>query len=103
MASSNKKSIARSGFIVNIVLVLFLLLVLVIASSRIIRGLMRQVKSLFSTMAAVRDKSDLRVRAETISNDELGEIAGALNLTLDKFSGAVKPDIKYQYSSGFHC
>jgi len=55
----------------------------------ICRAVNRQVRSLSQTMEQVRSNNDLRVRAQALSKDELGDVAQALNHTLEGFAGAV--------------
>jgi methyl-accepting chemotaxis protein len=55
----------------------------------IIKELSIQVEDLTFVMNKVRDEDDLTVRASHICESEMGQIALALNLTLEKFSGAM--------------
>ncbi|SEG52724.1 methyl-accepting chemotaxis protein [Marinobacterium lutimaris] len=84
----------RSSTLKDIWLQLGMLLAAIIVvgflSSWIVRGVRRQVQSLAQTMAQVRDHHDLTARAETLSGDELGDIAQALNHTLEQFADAIK-------------
>ena len=80
---------AKTSLFIYVSSALILLVFLIILSKFIVGKLMNQVSSLVNTMILVRDNSDLRARASIISNDELGDVANSLNLTLEKFSGAV--------------
>ncbi|TCK07362.1 methyl-accepting chemotaxis protein [Marinobacterium mangrovicola] len=71
-------------------LLLAAIAVVAVLSVWIVRGVRRQVQSLAETMARVRDHNDLTARAEAVSRDELGDIARALNHTLEQFSGAIR-------------
>jgi methyl-accepting chemotaxis protein len=55
----------------------------------IIKELSIQVADLTFVMNKVRNEDDLTIRASHICESEMGQIALALNLTLEKFSGAM--------------
>jgi methyl-accepting chemotaxis protein len=55
----------------------------------IIKELSIQVADLTFVMTKVRNEDDLTIRASHICESEMGQIALALNLTLEKFSGAM--------------
>ncbi|MBV1787252.1 methyl-accepting chemotaxis protein [Marinobacterium sp. D7] len=59
-------------------------------SLRICHTVNRQVRSLSLTMGKVRNDHDLSVRAEPLSSDELGDVALALNHTLEGFASAIR-------------
>ncbi|RVU32564.1 methyl-accepting chemotaxis protein [Neptunomonas marina] len=66
------------------------LLVVITMSWLIIRGLHRQMDSLSQVMARVSEQKDLTGRVTVYGNDELGQVANALNETLDHFSDAIR-------------
>ena len=68
---------------------LAILLLVAIISFYIMRELHNQVTDLTSVMSKVSDGNDLTARAKFTGKSELGQISTALNLTLEKFSGAM--------------
>ncbi|MCW8879275.1 MAG: methyl-accepting chemotaxis protein [Kangiellaceae bacterium] len=73
-----------TGLLIGLLVLLSSLLVV------IIKNLMRQVHSLFTVMEEVRDNNNLSARAKVLGNDEIGQVAQALNETLGKFAGSVE-------------
>ncbi|PKG82165.1 methyl-accepting chemotaxis protein [Colwellia sp. 75C3] len=68
---------------------LVILLLVAMISFYIIKELHSQVSDLTSVMSKVSNENDLTVRAKFTGESELGQISTALNLTLEKFSGAI--------------
>ncbi|PKI16755.1 methyl-accepting chemotaxis protein [Colwellia sp. 12G3] len=68
---------------------LVILLLVGVISFYIIKELHSQVSDLTSVMSQVSNENNLTVRAKFTGNSELGQISTALNLTLEKFSGAM--------------
>ncbi|WP_439133494.1 methyl-accepting chemotaxis protein [Pseudomaricurvus sp.] len=68
---------------------------------QIIWRINRQVDSLVTTISSVGNDLNLSLRAELYSKDELGEMAIALNQTLDKFSQVIDQvsQVSFQVSS----
>lgn len=73
----------------SIILSSVLLLVTLFFSIRIIKELTWQVSHLTASMTLIRDNDDLTIRIEDMGTNEMGQIASALNLTLDKFSAVI--------------
>jgi len=87
--SEQKQNAAFSSMLINIVISSLLILLAITISHYIIKELNNRVQDLTWVMAQVRDNNDLSVQAKFLGASELGEIATALNLTLQKFSGAI--------------
>ena len=87
--ANSAQSQAWSNLVIFAILLCASLLVVSLTAFSIIRGLNRQVASLFSVMSTVRHEHDLRVRVEVYSQDELGHVAEGLNDTLANFSRAM--------------
>jgi methyl-accepting chemotaxis protein len=68
---------------------LIILLLVAVISSYIVKELHNQVVDLTCVMAKVSDDNNLTARAKFTGKSELGQISLALNLTLEKFSGAM--------------
>ena len=68
---------------------LIILLLVTIISFYIMKELHSQVKDLTHVMSKVSNENDLTSRARYTGKSELGQISTALNLTLEKFSGAM--------------
>jgi methyl-accepting chemotaxis protein len=80
---------AFNSMIINIVTCSILILVAFLISHFTIKELSDRVKDLTSVMTQVRDNNDLTVQTQFQGDSELGHIASALDLTLQKFSGAI--------------
>ncbi len=87
--SKQKQSSAFSLMLMNIIISSVLILLAVTISHFIIKELNNRVQDLNWVMAQVRDNNDLSVQAKHLGVSELGGIATALNLTLQKFSAAI--------------
>jgi len=87
--AESKKDDAFSSMIINIVITSILVLVALLISHFTIKELSNRVKDLTSVMMQVRDNNDLSVSTQYQGASELGQIASALDLTLEKFSGAI--------------
>ncbi len=82
----------NSAFFVMIfssIVTILLIMVASLVAFYIVRELNQQVNDLTRVMAKLRDEDDLTVRAKYTGQSELGQVSTALNLTLDKFSGAI--------------
>jgi len=75
--------------LVNILLSALLIIMASGISIYVIKELNARVKDLTSVMSQVRDNNDLTARTKHAGKSELGQISLALNLTLQKFSGAI--------------
>lgn len=84
-----KKENATNKMWKTIILSSVLLFISLFISARIIKELTWQVGHLTDSMALIRDNDDLTVRIEDMGKSEMGQIASALNLTLDKFSAVI--------------
>jgi len=87
--TNNIRDDASNYLIVKIILLTSILLLVAVFSFIIVRELQRQVADLTQVMAKVSDENDLTCRAQFTGKSELGQISKALNLTLEKFSGAI--------------
>jgi len=85
----SKSDNAFTSMLVNIIISSSLIIISLLLSGFIIKELSMQVKDLTLVMNTVRDDNDLTVRAKHICESEMGQIALSLNLTLEKFSGAM--------------
>jgi len=89
LAEETKRS-AFNVMIFHIIFNLILILLVVLISYYTIKNLTNCVNDITQVMAQVRDNNDLTVQTKYHGKSELGEIASALNLTLNKFSSAMK-------------
>jgi methyl-accepting chemotaxis protein len=80
---------AFSTLLYLIISILAVLLLVAVISLVIIRELHSQVSDLTSVMSKVSNENNLTIRAKFTGESELGKISTALNLTLEKFSGAI--------------
>jgi len=87
--AETEQSNAFSSMITNIVTSSILILLAFLISHFTIKELSDRVKDLTSVMTQVRDSNDLTVQTQFQGESELGHIASALDLTLQKFSGAI--------------
>lgn len=85
----NKNSDAFTSMVANTLISSILIIVSFLLSGYIIKELSMQVRDLTYVMNKVRDEDDLTIRAQHICESEMGQIAQALNLTLEKFSAAM--------------
>ncbi len=83
------QSNASSSMIANIIISTMLILLAFLISHFTIKELSDRVKDLTSVMTQVRDNNDLTVQTKFQGQSELGHIASSLDLTLQKFSGAI--------------
>lgn len=72
------------GVIASVIAALVALLLGMGVSSRLKRSVTSPLDSLMSTISRVRDEKDLTVRAERISNDEIGKLVDVFNDMLDQ-------------------
>jgi methyl-accepting chemotaxis protein len=84
-----KSDDAFNAMIINTLISSTLIIISLLLSGFIIKELSMQVEDLTFVMNKVRDEDDLTIRAKHICESEMGQIALALNLTLEKFSGAM--------------
>ena len=80
---------AFNSLIYYLISSLMILLLVAIFSFYILKELHNQVTDLTCVMSKVSDGNDLTVRAKFTGKSELGLISTALNLTLEKFAGAM--------------
>jgi methyl-accepting chemotaxis protein len=87
--AETEQSSAFNSMIINIITSAILIFLALLISHFTIKELSDRVKDLTSVMMQVRDKNDLTVQTQFQGASELGQIASALDLTLNKFSGAI--------------
>jgi len=85
----SKNDTAFTSMILNSVISSVLIIISLMLSAYIIKELSMQVENLTFVMNKVRNEDDLTIRASHICESEMGQIALSLNLTLEKFSGAM--------------
>jgi methyl-accepting chemotaxis protein len=85
----NKNDSVFNSMIINGSISSVLIILSLFLSFYIIKELSVQVEDLTFVMTKVRNEDDLTIRASHICESEMGQIALALNLTLEKFSGAM--------------
>jgi methyl-accepting chemotaxis protein len=83
------QSDAFNSMFINVITSTILILLAFLISHFTIKELSDRVKDLTSVMMQVRDNNDLTVQTKFQGASELGQIASALDLTLNKFSGAI--------------
>ena len=81
---------AQQFMILNIILSIILIVVAGGISVFIIKELSAGVIDLTSVMTQVRNNNDLTVQTKLLNKSELGQISTNLNLTLGKFTAAIK-------------
>lgn len=87
--AQTKQSNAFNSMLINIISSAVLILFALFISHLTIKDLSSRVDDLTSLMRKVRDNNDLTVQSKYQGSCELGQIASALDLTLQKFSGAI--------------
>jgi len=85
----SKNETAFTSMIINSVISSILIIISFMLSAYIIKELSMQVENLTYVMNKVRNDDDLTIRASHICESEMGQIALSLNLTLEKFAGAM--------------
>jgi methyl-accepting chemotaxis protein len=85
----SKRDSAFNSMILNSGISSVLIILSLFLSFYIIKELSVRVNDLTFVMNKVRNEDDLSIRASHICESEMGQIALALNLTLEKFSGAM--------------
>jgi methyl-accepting chemotaxis protein len=85
----NKNDNAFTSMLLNSVISTVLIIISIMLSAYIIKELSMQVEDLTFVMNKVRNEDDLTIRASHICESEMGQIALSLNLTLEKFAGAM--------------
>ncbi|WP_421866868.1 methyl-accepting chemotaxis protein [Motiliproteus sp.] len=80
---------AKSSLIILSIVALVALLVTLLLSVVIYRLIIRQLRTLTAAMRQIEEHSDLSARAEVITNDGLGRVAGSFNGMMDNLSGLV--------------
>ena len=80
---------AFNSMLFNLISSIVIVLVALVLSGYIAKGLHTEVTDLTSVMEKVRNDNDLTVRAKFVGGSELGQIATALNLTLEKVAAAM--------------
>ncbi len=88
--SAEIQSEAFTAMVFQLISSLVIIAIALLLSGYIAKGLHTEVKDLTSVMEKVRDDNDLTVRAKFVGKSELGQIASALNLTLEKFAAAME-------------
>ncbi|QBG36519.1 methyl-accepting chemotaxis protein [Litorilituus sediminis] len=87
--AQTKQSSAFKSMVFTIVVSASILLIALLVSFFTIQELSKRVTDLTTLMTKIRDENDLSVQSQLLGKSELGKIAGALNLTLQKFSAAI--------------
>ncbi len=85
----SKNDTAFTSMLLNSVISSVLIIISLMLSAYIIKELSMQVENLTYVMNKVRNEDDLTIRASHTCESEMGQIALSLNLTLEKFSGAM--------------
>jgi methyl-accepting chemotaxis protein len=85
----SKNDNAFTSMLLNSVISSVLIIISLMLSTYIIKELSMQVEDLTFVMNKVRNEDDLTIRASHICESEMGQIALSLNLTLEKFAGAM--------------
>ncbi|NRA53357.1 MAG: nitrate- and nitrite sensing domain-containing protein [Gammaproteobacteria bacterium] len=80
---------AQSTFLFSLLAAIFVTALVVLGAIYITHLLLTQIKELTKTLVIIKENNDLTPRAKVLSNDELGAMAHALNLTMAEFSSAV--------------
>lgn len=80
---------ASSTFYLSVILALAISLLVIGGAIYVTKLLLAQIGELTKTLSIIQDNNDLTPRAKVLCQDELGQMADALNVTMDKFSGAV--------------
>lgn len=87
--AETKYSSAFNAMLLSIITTTILIFLSLLISYFTIKELSERVTDLTTVMAKVRDDNDLTAETKFQGESELGKIATALNLTLQKFSGAI--------------
>ncbi|WP_299179244.1 methyl-accepting chemotaxis protein [uncultured Neptuniibacter sp.] len=82
-------SIAKMTLLIESIIAIAVISVVIILAFWMSKLISAQVQSLSETMKTVRENGDLAVRADVLSEDELGQVAENLNTTLETFATAV--------------
>jgi methyl-accepting chemotaxis protein len=85
----SKNDNAFTSMLLNSVISTALIIISLMLSAYIIKELSMQIENLTFVMNKVRNDDDLTIRASHICESEMGQIALSLNLTLEKFAGAM--------------
>lgn len=80
---------AQRGVWITLLVAVGIFLVALIFSFYLSRLIVSQVRCLHTAITTVEQENDLNVRAPINSGDEIGQVAGAFNLMLDKFRETV--------------
>ena len=83
------KQKAFNSLVFNSISIVVIFVFVISLSIYIIQELYSEVKNLTSVMSKMSNDNDLTVRAKHVGKSELGQIAIALNKTLETFSGAI--------------
>lgn len=89
LLTKDNQNNAFNSLLYYVISSLLILLLVAIFSFYILKELHNQVTDLTCVMSKVSDGNDLTVRAKFTGKSELGLISTALNLTLEKFAGAM--------------
>ncbi|WDE05255.1 methyl-accepting chemotaxis protein [Thalassomonas viridans] len=81
---------AKQSMTLNILLCTILIVAASAISAYIVKELTAGVVDLTSVMTQIRDNNDLTVQAKLSNKSELGQISSSLNLTLGKFTAAIR-------------
>ncbi|AZQ83978.1 methyl-accepting chemotaxis protein [Colwellia sp. Arc7-635] len=81
---------ASNTLLLDVALTIIVVMLVIFITIVSIRDLTSRVKELTYVMGLVRDKNDLTVRTKLLGSSELGQIANALNLTLEQFSQTIQ-------------
>ncbi len=85
LSEAAKSTYYGSVFSIGLLLSVILFLLIYIQ-----RNISKQLESITKTMAKVADDQDLSVRTQVIFDDDLGQLAGAVNYMLDRFSATME-------------
>jgi len=80
---------ASNDFIFTIIILILALSLTIIVALSVLSNLLKQLAEITAAMTKAKDHQNLSVRAKVLSSDELGQVASALNETLNTFSQAI--------------
>ncbi len=80
---------ANTKLIFTIIILILALSLTIIVALSVLSNLLKQLKEISEAMARAKNNHDLSARTKVLSSDELGQVASALNETLNTFSQAI--------------
>lgn len=89
LQATRLKDQANTSLLSSLVLVAVIVTITVVIAALILRGLLGQIKGLHETMHRIEQESDLTLRVDVRSDDEIGQMASVFNQMQDKFKGLI--------------